>query len=127
MSRPIRRTRHLAAATLSLGLLAGPALADPATIEAVEARRSGPTWTFSVTVRHADTGWDDYADGWRVRAPDGRILGTRVLAHPHVDELPFTRSLSEVTIPDGLVEVAIEVSTSTGGWDGELFPVTLAD
>ncbi|MFD0978822.1 hypothetical protein [Tropicimonas aquimaris] len=115
------------AAALFLGLAAGPALADPAVIEAVEARRSGPAWTFSVTLRHADTGWDDYADGWRVRAPDGRILGTRVLVHPHVEEQPFTRSLSNVTIPDGITEVAIEASTLTGGWEGTLFPVSLAD
>ena len=43
---------------------------------------------------HPDTGWDDYADGWRVLDMDGNELGMRVLHHPHVDEQPFTRSLS---------------------------------
>ena len=31
-----------------------------------------------------------------VIAPDGRVIATRVLAHPHVDEQPFTRSLAAV-------------------------------
>ena len=65
------------------------------------AKPSGGTWTFSVTLRHGDTGWDDYADGWRVVMEDGTVLGTRTLYHPHVQEQPFTRSLGDVTIPDG--------------------------
>ena len=67
-------------------LITTHAHADPATIEDVTARASGNSWTFSVTLRHGDTGWDDYADGWRVVHPDGTILGTRTLYHPHVDE-----------------------------------------
>ena len=43
-----------------------------------------------VTVQHADTGWDHYADAWEVLAPDGTVLGTRTLLHPHTDEQPFT-------------------------------------
>jgi len=49
---------------------------------------------FDVTLSHADTGWEDYADGWRVELEDGTVLGTRVLGHPHVNEQPFTRSAS---------------------------------
>jgi hypothetical protein len=48
----------------------------------------------NVTLRHADEGWKHYADKWDIVAPDGQILGTRVLYHPHVEEQPFTRSLS---------------------------------
>jgi hypothetical protein len=51
-------------------------------------------WRVEVTVQHADSGWDHYADAWEVVAPDGAVLGTRTLLHPHVDEQPFTRSLS---------------------------------
>ena len=59
-----------------------------------------------VTIRHGDTGWDHYADQWTVETPDGRVLGVRTLFHPHVDEQPFTRSLS-LDIPAGLDAVAI--------------------
>ncbi len=98
---------------------AAPAHADPATVEAVEARPGAAGWTVSVTLRHADTGWDDYADGWRVEAPDGTVLGTRELLHPHVDEQPFTRSLSGVAIPEGLAELRIRARTSVSGWAEE--------
>ncbi|MEL7027071.1 MAG: hypothetical protein AAGO57_07585, partial [Pseudomonadota bacterium] len=69
-----------------------------------------------VTLRHGDTGWDDYADGWRVELADGSVLGTRELLHPHVNEQPFTRSLSGVEIPDGTNEVFIRASTNVDGW-----------
>ena len=55
---------------------------------------------FSVSVRHADEGWDHYANKWDVVAPDGTLLETRILHHPHVNEQPFTRSLSGVNIPE---------------------------
>ncbi|MEM1377044.1 MAG: hypothetical protein AAGG69_06615, partial [Pseudomonadota bacterium] len=29
------------------------------------------TWRFEVTVKHADEGWDHYADRWDVVGPDG--------------------------------------------------------
>lgn len=106
-------------------LFATPALADDATIEAVDARSSGSAWTFSVTLLHADTGWDDYADGWRVVAEDGTELGLRVLYHPHVDEQPFTRSLGGVSIPDGMDTVYVEARTNTDGWGAARFPVSL--
>ena len=98
--------------------LAGSALADPAEIVGVEAEPGSGGWTVSVTIRHADTGWDDYADGWRVIA-DGEVVGTRVLAHPHVEEQPFTRSMSGVEIPEGAREVEVESSTNVTGWGGE--------
>ncbi len=108
-------------------LLALPtvASADDAQIEAAEARVSGGSWSFSVTLRHADTGWDDYADGWRVVTEDGEELGLRVLYHPHVDEQPFTRSLGGVTIPESVETVYIEARTNTDGWGAARFPVSL--
>ena len=60
------------------------------------------TWRVEVTVEHADTGWDHYADAFEVIAPDGTVLGTRTLLHPHEAEQPFTRSLSGVRMPDGV-------------------------
>lgn len=96
--------------------LATPVFADPPTIESVSASRSGDTWRFDVTIRHPDTGWDDYADGWRVLDMDGAELGMRVLHHPHVDEQPFTRSLSGVSIPEGTTQVQIQARDNVGGW-----------
>ncbi len=110
---------------IPLLLLPTATLADDATIEAVEARATGKTWSFAVTIRHADTGWDDYADGWRVVAGDGTEYGFRELLHPHVDEQPFTRSLGNVAIPEGTETVFIEARTLTDGWGTQRFDVSL--
>mgnify|MGYP001800945465 CR=1 FL=1 len=93
-----------------------PALADPPSIDGVTARKDGNTWRFDVTLSHGDTGWDHYADGWRVVDANGNELGMRVLAHPHVNEQPFTRSLSGVAIPEGLSEVGIQARDNLTGW-----------
>lgn len=108
--------RKLIFGTACICLWALPAVADPAKVEKIEARQSGDSWTFSVTLSHGDTGWDDYADGWRVVLDDGTILGTRTLLHPHVTEQPFTRSLSGVEIPPEVATVWVETSTNTEGW-----------
>lgn len=94
------------------------ALAGPADVLAAEARPSGGTWSFDVTVQHADSGWDHYADAWRVVGPDGTVYGTRTLLHPHVDEQPFTRSLGGVEIPAGVAEITVEAHDSVHGWGG---------
>ena len=71
---------------------------------------------FDVTLSHPDTGWEDYADGWRVELADGTVLGTRVLAHPHVNEQPFARSQSGFDMPADLDEVFIRTSCIVDGW-----------
>lgn len=73
----------------------------------VTATQTGPTWRFDVQIMHEDEGWDHYADGWGVYLSDGTELGYRVLHHPHVNEMPFTRSLSGVSVPEGAKEVLI--------------------
>ncbi|NBC95089.1 MAG: hypothetical protein GVY27_01895 [Deinococcus-Thermus bacterium] len=103
-------------------LLAPPAPADPAEVVVAEARPSGAGWLVSVTLRHGDTGWDDYADGWRIVTAEGEIVGTRPLAHPHVNEQPFTRSLSGVALPEG-ADLYVESSTSVTGWSGDRLPL----
>lgn len=111
--------KQIFAAPFAALCLAAPAFADPAVIENVELRRSGNSWTVSVTLSHPDTGWDHYADGWRVLSPTGEELGLRVLHHPHVEEQPFTRSLSGVEIPETLQEIQIEARDSQDGWSGK--------
>ena len=82
-------------------------------------------YRFDVTLKHADTGWNHYADRWEILAPDGTILGTRVLAHPHVDEQPFTRSLSGVKIPIDVKKVEIRGHDSVHAFGGETMIVDL--
>ncbi|KHQ53458.1 hypothetical protein [Mameliella alba] len=105
--------------------LAAPAFADPPVIEAVEAQQSGESWRFSVTLSHPDAGWDHYADGWRVELPDGTVLGTRELLHPHVDEQPFTRSQSGIAVPEGTAQVMIRAKCSVDGWFAKAVPYSL--
>lgn len=120
--------RYAGVSALLLLAAPGPAPADPAVIEgATAARAADGTWRFSVTLSHGDTGWDDYADGWRVTDGDGTVYGTRELLHPHVDEQPFTRSLGGVSLPDGARSVVIEARTSTGGWDARPFDLPLPE
>ena len=97
--------------------------ADVVAVEAVQ--DSSGKWRFNVTVAHADEGWDHYADKWDVVAPDGTLLGTRVLHHPHENEQPFTRSLSGVVIPDEVTEVTVRAHDSQHGYDGESMKVKL--
>ncbi|EEE38254.1 hypothetical protein RKLH11_2096 [Rhodobacteraceae bacterium KLH11] len=98
-------------------LLAGPAYADPPVIEQVRISPGGDTWRIDVTIRHPDTGWDHYADGWRVLDMNGKELGMRVLHHPHENEQPFTRSLSGVVIPEGATQVQIQARDNVDGWN----------
>jgi hypothetical protein len=104
---------------------ASPLFADAPVIEGVSATQTGDAWRFEVTLSHPDTGWDHYADGWRVLDMDGRVLATRVLVHPHVDEQPFTRSQSGVQVPDGATQVRIEASCNRDGWSGQTVVYTL--
>jgi len=120
-----------AAASLLLAVLlfggAGPAAAGEADVVAVEAvEESAGTWRFDVSVDHADVGWDHYADKWEVLAPDGRVLATRVLLHPHVGERPFTRSLAGVAIPAAIDRVTVRAHDSVDGYGGAELTVELA-
>ncbi|GLQ28041.1 hypothetical protein [Sulfitobacter pacificus] len=110
---------------LALLVTSTAVLADPPKIESVTARPSGGYWTFDVTLKHADTGWDHYADAWRVVDLEGNELGLRNLAHPHVNEQPFTRSLSGVEIPADIREVGIQARDNLSGWSSEIKRVTL--
>jgi len=76
------------------------------------------SWTFEVTVQHEDTGWEHYADRWEVLSPGGEVLATRVLAHPHVNEQPFTRSQSGIVIPEGVTGVRVRAHDLVHGYGG---------
>ncbi|MBE1283733.1 MAG: hypothetical protein GJ676_10525 [Rhodobacteraceae bacterium] len=117
--------RHFFYQIALITALVSPALADDPVVENVTAHQSGDSWRFDVTLSHPDTGWDHYADGWRVLDMDGTELGLRVLHHPHVNEQPFTRSLSGVTIPTGTTRVQIQARCNVDGWSETTVTVTL--
>jgi len=110
---------------LFTSLLANVALAGEATIQHAEFEKYGASWTISVTLQHGDTGWDHYADGWRVVTREGKVLGHRTLYHPHVNEQPFTRNLSNITIPAEINAVFIEAHDKVHGWNPQRLEVNL--
>ena len=130
-ARPILLTRALsrvfsamvfsakALATLATFSLLMSASADDAAIKNVEIKSLGNNnYQISVTLLHADTGWDHYANRWDVLDEDGNVLGTRVLAHPHVNEQPFTRSGGRVNIgPEDVVYVRAHMNNLGYGTD----------
>lgn len=110
--------RYAAALALGFCVLSAPqgAHAGEAQVVKAEVRAQGEQrYAFSVTLRHADEGWDHYADRWDVLSPDGTVLGSRVLAHPHVDEQPFTRSQSNILIPSTTPFVIIRAHDTVHG------------
>jgi len=78
--------------------------------------------TVHVTLSHPDTGWDHYADGWEVLDARGARLGLRVLAHPHVDEQPFTRSL-RLDAPPPPGPLFVRARCSIDGWALQTVPL----
>jgi len=80
---------------------------------------------FTVTVRHADEGWDHYANVYEILDPDGQVISTRVLRHPHVDEQPFTRSQARVRIQHTTTRVVIRAGDSVHGLGGRTVEVEI--
>jgi hypothetical protein len=107
--------------------------AGNADVEFVRAMQAADgTWRFDVTVRHPDTGWQDYADGWDVLTPDGQVLKakesdpfTRLLVHPHENEQPFTRSQSRIVVPDGVTRLIVRAHDLVDGFGGREIEVDL--
>lgn len=111
---------------LSLVLPAQIALAGEADVTDVQAsKQADGHWRFDVTVSHADEGWEHYADAWQILTVDGTILGERILYHPHVEEQPFTRSLSGVAIPSELDRVIVRAKDSVHAFGGQEIVVVL--
>lgn len=112
------RKGHIVSRLAAALLAAGTAVAEEPKVDNVIARQAADgSWRFDVTISHPDTGWDHYADAWRILDMQGNELGVRILAHPHVEEQPFTRSLSGVRIPEGILRVQVQARDKPGGWN----------
>ncbi|WP_219419632.1 hypothetical protein [Pseudonocardia nigra] len=134
----MRRTAMLVlSAALLAACSAGPAAPTPAAtdpvapsaaadaagqrfpdIVEVEATRTGDGYSFAVTVSSPYDTPERYADAFRVRAQDGTVYGVTELTHDHATEQPFTRSLSNVTIPAEVTSVVVEGRDQANGWGG---------
>jgi hypothetical protein len=89
---------------------------------------SSMLWRFDVTVRHNDEGWEHYADAWQIIDPEsGKVIAERVLAHPHENEQPFTRSLGNIEIPRDLKSVAVRAKCNVHGFGGREVLVDLTN
>ena len=64
----------------------------------VHANNNG-TYAILATTFHKDEGLERYVYKFEVLDISEKVLATRVLFHPYVDERPFTRSIGNVTVP----------------------------
>ena len=111
-----------------LVLTVAAAMAGPADVETVRIKaQANGTYRFIVTVRHADEGWDHYADRWEILSPAGALLATRTLHHPHVEEQPFTRALAGVLIPDDIRTGVVRAHDGVHGFSGMTQTVSLPE
>lgn len=123
-----RSCRAAFTGVLLTACLVGPSVAGDADVVTVRAEKtSAGQYRFDVSVRHGDTGWKHYADRWDVVGPKGKVFGTRVLYHPHVDEQPFTRSLTGVRIPAGVERVTLRARDKVHGYGGREITVKLPE
>lgn len=122
------RLRFMSAGALLIGLnmAAGTAFAGEADVlKAVASEQGSGNWRFDVTIRSNDKGWDYYCDRFEIVGPAGKVLGTRILVHPHETEQPFTRSISSVKVPPGIDAVTVRAAMKPSGAGGETVSVRL--
>ncbi len=110
---------------LSLLMSTNLLYANEVEIEKTVFRFDGVSWHVDVTLKHADTGWKHYADAWRIVDANGKEIAKRTLYHPHVNEQPFTRSLSSVRIPEKIKIVFIEAHDTVHKWSSKKLEVNL--
>ena len=109
--------------TLTCGvLLLAAALGRPGgagevdVVNVVVRQSTAGVYRFDVTPRHADEGWDHDADGWEIRDGDGSVRATRVPAHPHFNEQPFTRAPRRARLPARFTSVTVAGHDSEHGY-----------
>ena len=119
------RLTWLGATLLCLAGIGGQAAAGQVEVVNTHFVLRGGAWQVHTTLRHGDTGWEHYADAWRVVTEAGDVLGERILLHPHVNEQPFTRSQGGIRIPEDTHIVYVEARDKEHGWSPQRVQVDL--
>ncbi len=115
----------MAALVTALVTGSGKAFAGEADVTEVSIQALGNgKFRINTTVKHADTGWDHYADRWDVLDEQGNVIGVRELAHPHVGEQPFTRSLT-LTIDPSIKTITVRANDSVHELGGATVSATV--
>ena len=119
--------RAVIGAVIGVAMILGPgsALAGKASVLEAAATCKANICNFKVRIRHHDEGWEHYVDRWEILGPDGEVLATRVLRHPHVDEQPFERGQNGVEIPREIDHVTIRAHDKLHGLGGKVVRVEL--
>ena len=118
-------TKFVIAAATALMLPFAALAGEADVIKAVAKSVGDGAYRFDVTIKSKDKGWDYYCDRFDILGPDGKILGTRILHHPHETEQPFTRSLSSVQIDAAIKEVTVTATMKPSGEGGETVKIKL--
>lgn len=87
--------------------------------------RGDDRFDFDVTISSTYDTPQRYADAFRILAPDGAVLGERVLLHDHADEQPFTRDLYGLKLPRGLRGVTVQGRDLKHGYGGKTMDVAI--
>lgn len=103
-----------------------PAFANDVEIIKVVLTKHAGTWQADVTLKHQDEGWKHYADGWRLVDSKGDEIGKRTLYHPHVNEQPFTRSLTGFYLPEKMKVIFVEAHDLKHGWSKDKVKIDLS-
>jgi len=111
-------------AALALSTSAAVVAGEADVLDVVIKKVADGKFRIDTTVKHDDTGWDHYANRWDVVAPDGTVIGSRILHHPHETEQPFTRSLT-LDIPADITQVTIQANDSVHELGGAVISVTV--
>lgn len=124
--------RRLLLAAPLLGQFGLPPVSHAGEVDVVAAKArlvtssgGAAVWRFDVNLRHADAGWNHYADNWEILKMDGTLLGRRVLLHLHDTEQPFTRSLGGVKIPAAIKKVRVRGHDKRHGYGGKELVIAL--
>ena len=125
-----RRRRALMAFAAAGGLacvrsVAGGEQRYPDVLAAKVRSAGAEVFDFDVTISSPYDTPRRYADGFRVKTLEGKVLGERKLLHDHQDEQPFTRDLYGVKIPPAVKRVLVEARDRKYGYGGRIVEVAL--